>query len=1183
MIEINVRGNAREFFTNLDRTALRVDNTIQRLQGNLNALRDVNVNVNSSGIRELNQDLRRVNGNTNRTNIRFGELSRTLLGFEAFRFISEQTRVIIKDFRELEDGIAGIKKTTNLTGSNLRDLTDELTNLSITQNSMDITALHKIAESAGQLGITGKDNIIEFTKVIRELSATSKLTAEQAGTEFAKLSLTLGEPIKEVKRLASTFTLLASTTTTDEKKLVNYTQRLAGMGKTFGLTTQQIVGMSATLADIGVGARLGTTAMSRLMTKLLTQTRLVTDTLKLDFDSFSEALRNKPIQAINLVLNRLGQLDKQNVAEALREMHLSSVGATQTLIKLSRAMGKLNTNIATSNKAFRENVALDREFKTVQDTLTGATERYTSSVKNMNYQLGKLFKPIVISAQNLLSGLANSIAKTAKNLDWLINSEKYTKEYMSKTNVAIRKQAKNLKHLTEAQNKEKNIKSAIIKLSQEYNSVLDKNSRKAKALEGALASLGKEYNKTTLKVKELQRVAGKTITQRVNIKVGKIPKYEIRHRVPQVEVVNSKYATYNKTQRAVQKPTIEHKRVEKAQKTNIQYKRELKAKDNITKKHNAIELKRAKIKYKVLAKTYKRDNDLYISYRGEINDYILKATNHELALEIKQIKAQYREYRKAGIERLKLEKWYSLKLIEVKQKEAKRLLEIEKDKAKKLKALHDIKDTKSGNDILRLKVILDKVGLFRQLSTTLSDAGNDFAKNIGESLRRESVTKGLKDNILNIANSLAYGNTSNDSKNEKYGKVAGGGIGATIGGIYGGVAGAKIGETIGVTLGGSIGRGWKKYITGKKSEWIKFNDDALKDFSKTSAHLFSSTKYKENTKLTKEITIKFKAISDSYNNFYSQLGLSTKNFYHELAGLGKFKTKDLQTNLDKAFIRGLSPTLDDTELTAIYNSWKQYTKDTKKSVSEAIIEELQRVTNTKQDIASYLANKAGDVQKVFEIKTLKDLSIIGSLGKQLNVNSIEDYNSKLQEAIKQGEVLTKDEIKKWDLLGKALLDYNKQFDSYKQSLLDERNKLRELIRTRKEGNNSIASTNKELLSFSSSLNGIVANKNKDRKVRDFNNASFSDRENLNTLREQFVSYSDKNSNSIIGIIDTAIARNKAYNAGLNTVSNKLSYADKRQLESLSKLEERLANIEKLLSEQGDNIEATARNTKELVI
>ena len=1197
MIEINLTGNIRQRFREIETLSRTIDSNIRGLN---NSIRDLG-NQSLSGLRNGLRGLTRGFSNTSTGAGGLASALGMLAGggaiagaIFAFKKLSNTLKTVMSDFSELEMGIAGIKKTTGLAGSELRSLTDQLTQISVTQNAMDITALHKIAESAGQLGITGKENIIEFTKTIRELSATSKLTAEQAGTEFAKLSLTLGEPIKEVKRLASAFTALASSTTTDEKKLVNYTQRLAGMGKTFGLTTQQIVGISATLADIGVSARLGTTAVSRLMTKMMTNTHRIAEVLRLDFDKFAYAIEHKPIQAINMFLERLGQLDKRNIAEALTEMRLSSVGATQTLIKLSRATDKLNKNIATSIKAYRENIALDKEFETVQNTLVGSTQRFNSAVKNMNYQLGKIFKPVVEKAYSLMASLANAIANTAKKLDWLINGERYAKEYMSKTNIEIRRQEQALKRLNDTQRDAKNMKEAIVRISKQYNSIMDKNSKQAKALENALKNLGREYNKTILKIQRLKKETSKPITQHVKVKT--LPYKKIDYTPPEVRVrtnLVSNLTNISKSSFSLNtKETLEYKRVQ-MQKTTI-YRKASQDRLDIEIATNAKALKQFEKYnielYKINKQTLrrlKRDRiETFKQANIEIGDYLLEQSKGEYALLKERLKREYNEYKKLGINRVKLEKWYQTKLKHILEDEAKerndRLVKETEERVKRElekieKQLEAYKQKGTGliNIQTQIKTILDKAGFESDLKGIFENVGKDFAKNLSESLTQSKVTQGLQNNILSIINSLAYGNTADDSKNEKYGKAIGGTAGAIAGYAFGGSIGGQIGETLGVILGGSIGRGWKKYITGKKSEWIKFNDDALKVFTKTSAHLNHKSIYRIKETQTEAITIQLNKVFKEFNNFYNVMGLQTRNFYRELAKKGRFKTKDLQENLDKEFIKGLSPNITKEDLQSVYNAWKQYTKDTKQSVSQAMIEELSKTSQIKQDIALYLANKDNDYTKAFKIKTMQDLSIISTIGKELNTTDIKQYQINLEKAIKQGKVLSKEEMIKWQILGKALLDYNQQFDNYKKSLIDERDRLKKLIADRKANNKQMAITSKEFMNFKDSLFSVVSSKNK--QTPQLLNSSF-DNMSLEKLRGVFNTYANNNADNFMGVIDTALARNRVIEAGYSVEMSKLTYGESKQLESLDKLEKRLRSIEQLLSEQGEILTATEKNT-----
>ena len=93
----------------------------------------------------------------------------------------------------------GVKKTTGLTGDDLSALGSDLLDLS-GQLGVARGELAQIAETAGQLGIEGRDNITAFTETVAKLSSVSELSAQEAGDQIAKLANVFDVPIEEAER-----------------------------------------------------------------------------------------------------------------------------------------------------------------------------------------------------------------------------------------------------------------------------------------------------------------------------------------------------------------------------------------------------------------------------------------------------------------------------------------------------------------------------------------------------------------------------------------------------------------------------------------------------------------------------------------------------------------------------------------------------------------------------------------------------------------------------------------------------------------------------------------------------------------------------------------------------------------------------------------------------------------------
>jgi len=242
---------------------------------------------------------------------------------------------------------------------------------------MKLDSLYEISAIAGQLGIKGKEDLLKFTLEIQKIAKTSTLTATQAGEGFAQLSNSLNEPIKDINKLTSSFTALASSTTANEAVLLDYTQRLAGAGKTLGLTSAQIVGIGATLKEDGdkMAKRLG-----------------------IDMKYFAKVTEEEPVKAVQVLLEAIGRLDKKAKVTALKDLQLSGSGLSSTLLKLSSNTDKLAKNITTSNEAYARGTDATKEFDIATKGLATTHEQFNDKIKLTSASIGAEFAPAVDSA-----------------------------------------------------------------------------------------------------------------------------------------------------------------------------------------------------------------------------------------------------------------------------------------------------------------------------------------------------------------------------------------------------------------------------------------------------------------------------------------------------------------------------------------------------------------------------------------------------------------------------------------------------------------------------------------------------------------------------------------------------------------------------------------------------------------
>lgn len=110
--------------------------------------------------------------------------------------------------------------------------------------------LSKIAEIGGQMGIAA-DDILKFTETVAKLStAIDGVSAEEASKQLARVLTLTGDTIQNIDRLGSSLVQLGNNFKANEGEILNFAERIAGAGGVVGLTSADILGISAAFVDV---------------------------------------------------------------------------------------------------------------------------------------------------------------------------------------------------------------------------------------------------------------------------------------------------------------------------------------------------------------------------------------------------------------------------------------------------------------------------------------------------------------------------------------------------------------------------------------------------------------------------------------------------------------------------------------------------------------------------------------------------------------------------------------------------------------------------------------------------------------------------------------------------------------------------------------------------------------------
>ena len=326
----------------------------------------------------------------------------------------------IKSSIEWEQALAGVAKTTNMSGSELNKMGNEITKMSNTM-PFAATEIAGVAEAAGQLGIK-KQDITSFTRTMMNLGVATNLTADEAATEFARFANAANMPIKDVDRLGSTVVALGNSTATTEKEIVEMAQRLAGAGAQAGFSSDEIMSVSAAMSSVGIEAEAGGTAMTQIWNKMTKAVAEGGDTLDsfaktagVSGKEFAQIWENNPSKALSMFVKGLGETEggAKGVLKALDDVGIKGIREADTIRRMANNHQVLDKALKTGSEGWKENSALTNEANIRYETMGSKLKMLKNTFINFSRTIGDAVAPIVSFLADKLTGLFEHLQGTS--------------------------------------------------------------------------------------------------------------------------------------------------------------------------------------------------------------------------------------------------------------------------------------------------------------------------------------------------------------------------------------------------------------------------------------------------------------------------------------------------------------------------------------------------------------------------------------------------------------------------------------------------------------------------------------------------------------------------------------------------------------------------------------------------
>lgn len=330
-------------------------------------------------------------------------------GIGAITGLSSTIRQCVDAYTEMDQEMNNVRKYTGQSMEEVTEMNEELKKM---DTRTPRKQLNELAESAGRLGITSKDSILEFVDAADKIQvALGDDLGDGAIDKVGKLAMAFGEDDRLGLRGAmlatgSAINELAQNSSASAGYLVEFTARVAGVGKQVGLTQAQIMGYGAVLDENMQKDEMAATAFSQLLTKMATDTKTFAKMAGVDVKTFTELVKTDMNKAVITLMDNLkskGGFDQ--LGRMFGDMGLDGQRAVSVLTTMADKVDDLRQRQEIATDAYKKATSILEEFDVQNETIQGEVDKAKNRFHELTVELGENLLPVVkytISAGSLL-------------------------------------------------------------------------------------------------------------------------------------------------------------------------------------------------------------------------------------------------------------------------------------------------------------------------------------------------------------------------------------------------------------------------------------------------------------------------------------------------------------------------------------------------------------------------------------------------------------------------------------------------------------------------------------------------------------------------------------------------------------------------------------------------------------
>lgn len=328
----------------------------------------------------------------------------------------------VEEYATMDDEMTNVRKYTGQAAEEVERMNEDFKKM---DTRTPRQKLNQLAEDAGRLGITSTAAVEEFVDGADKINvALGDDLGDKAVSQIGKLAQMFGEDKTKGLRGAmlatgSAVNELAQNSSASAGYLVDFTARVAGVGKQAGFTQAQIMGLASVLDQNMQQDETAATAVQNLLAKMFQDSAKFAQIAGLNVKEFAKTLKE---DANGALLQFLAAMRAKggfaDLAPMFEEMKMDGSRATGVLTVLADKLDDIKTAQDLASEAYSEGTSVLNEFETQNENVQAQLDKASKKFLDLSIELGQKLYPAArycISAASLgvraLSTLVDFVKK----------------------------------------------------------------------------------------------------------------------------------------------------------------------------------------------------------------------------------------------------------------------------------------------------------------------------------------------------------------------------------------------------------------------------------------------------------------------------------------------------------------------------------------------------------------------------------------------------------------------------------------------------------------------------------------------------------------------------------------------------------------------------------------------------